>query len=76
MNKNNAIKPWYFIFKSLVYNKRPFSLSKAERFFLSLILMFFFVTVFSQNKLQKQLSAEHIETITIDGKKTDINIDS
>lgn len=48
---------------------RPFRFIKPEGSFLLLMILLNFSALYSQNKLQKQLSAEHIETITINGNQ-------
>ena len=48
---------------------RPFRFLKLERSFLFIAFIFYSVIGFSQNKLQKQLSAEHIESININGNQ-------
>lgn len=78
MKTIRTTKPWDFNFKALVYKIfRPQSLNrwlnavqvKPLRSFLFVIFTFYSFIGFSQNKFQKELSANHIETISITGNQ-------
>ena len=68
MNKNRTIKPWYFNFKALAYYiDRPLSFQKSLRSFCFIVCLLSFAVTRAQNKLQKEISAEHIKVISIQG---------
>jgi hypothetical protein len=52
-----------------IENIRPFRFLKPERSFLLVIFLCCYGYNFSQNKFQKQLSAKHIKTISINGNQ-------
>lgn len=54
---------------NFIKNYKPHRFQKSMRFFLFIILMFYSFLGFSQNKLEKQISAKQINTISIHGNQ-------
>ncbi|WP_179316567.1 hypothetical protein [Winogradskyella undariae] len=69
MNTTKIIKPLGYTFMVLVCdNKRPYRFLESVRSLCFIMVLFFSVFISSaQNRLEKQLSAAQIETITING---------
>ncbi|WP_115815715.1 DUF4097 family beta strand repeat-containing protein [Winogradskyella eximia] len=68
MNKNITIKPWYINFRALAYYiYRPLRFQKSLRSIGFIVCLLSCAVATAQNKLQKELSAEQIKVISING---------